>query len=335
MTRRSPGRFPGRLVPIWASDVRRRGADRHVGVVLQAFRAAQRPPPDRRAPRAPSTISRRFCTSGRCASRMGTARRSPSLPERHDDEPAEQDVVAAIERLGQHGDAAAVARVGQRQRRPHAQVASASWRRRRAPPRAACRARRRPDGSDPTAAQSASGAIDVGWPPRASAAAVSGCGGSATSSSAASRRCASGRRERHERRQLGRGAEIAQPAALERLGHEPRCGAGSPRRPGPAPARAEVGVQPVVEQAAQGGGALGPLLGQVVALVRIGGQVVIGAEAETHVADQLLAAERRPSACPPARRRRAAGGRPARAASPARGRGRSRASAPAPRCRAG
>ena len=51
-----------------------------------------------------------------------------------------------------------------------------------------------------------------------------------------------------------------------------------------------MGVEPVVEQAVKVGDPLGPLLGEVVALVRIGRQVVVGAEAPVQVADQLLAA---------------------------------------------
>ena len=49
-------------------------------------------------------------------------------------------------------------------------------------------------------------------------------------------------------------------------------------------------VEPVVEQRAHGGGALGLVLGQVVRLARVGREIVVGAEAPVQVAEQLLVA---------------------------------------------
>ena len=240
----------------------------------------------------------------------------------------------AIERLGQHGEPAAVAHGRQRQRRPQragrgsrlrirgqrrdARAAAIRRRGGATRPRPSRRARRRESSAAARQRRRRRGLRGQADQQRRRLAPL--CEGtrplvsSAASSGAAPR---SPSRPRSIALRNGRAGGRRLPAATRERRLERRCASSqsssSPCKVGD-PRRA--------------------LLGEVAALVGIGSP---GRRWRRGRAACRRSASRRratPSACPPAPRTRAAGGRRARAASPARGRDRCRAPAPAAGCRA-
>ena len=90
-------------------------------------------------------------------------------------------------------------------------------------------------------------------------------------------------------------ARPAPPRRTRRRGVRARWRARSSRRRAPRPppgSNVRCASSQPIQQPAQVGDAAGPLVGQVALFVRVGRQVVIGAQPLAHVADQLLAAQR-------------------------------------------